>query len=170
MSEDYGYGEVDTVARKTSSGGKYLKLDPDREYQLRIASRPRYAIGHWINNRTQKVNCEGEECKYCGKDVKDKVEKTAQWGWIVIDREDGKVKILQGPNSVALALKSLSELTSKTNKDKKMWGDPTTFDVLIKKEKQSSGFWKYNVNPVPENKGPMSEEEKALVEKKRYRS
>jgi len=164
---DFGYGEVEAVEKETSRGDKFLKIEDDKEYHLRIASKPRYVIRHFINNKFYP--CTGDTCEYCGKDVKpsERVDKTAQWGWIVIDREDNKVKIFQGPNSVARALKDLSEIVSKKTGNK-TWGNPTTFDIMVKKSKQASGFYKYSVNPDPDSRDELSKEELQLVKEADY--
>lgn len=165
MSDDYGYGDVEGVVKETSSSGKYMKLEKNHKYQVRIASRPRYAIRHWVNKKPYP--CTGDTCDWCKNPDADIKKKTAQWGWIVIDREDGKVKILQAPNSVALRIRDLSEIVSQKTKQK-MWGDPTTFDIIIEKTQVGDGPTKYTVDPDVDSRGAMTAEEVALVKKANY--
>ena len=161
---DYGYGVVDEVVAETSAGNKFLKLENDRQYQLRIASPPRYVLRHWTQNRTKVELCGGDECVYCGKNVKpsERLPKDAQWGWVVIDRDDNKVKILQGPNSVARFIKDLTQIINKRT-NKPTWGDPRTFDIFIKKTKKANGFTEYSVEGDPDSRTPMTAEELALI-------
>ncbi len=161
MSDDYGYGDVEGVVKETSSSS-FLKLEKNHKYQVRIASRPRYAIRHWINNKPYP--CTGEVCEWCKNPDANIKKKVAQWGWIVIDREDGKVKILQAPNSVALRIRDLSEIVSQKTKQK-MWGDPTTFDIVIEKTQVGDGPTKYSVDPDVDSREAMTQEEIDLVKK-----
>lgn len=174
MPEDYGYADVDDVVKQTSSGGRFMKIEDDVVYQVRIVSKPRYVLRHFVNNKFFPHT--GDDCDLCGKDVKpsDRVKKDAQWSWVVIDRDDGEVvdketgvkkgavKILQAPNSVARRLKEISEIINKRT-GKPSWGDPQTFDITIKRYKKSNGFYEYDVNPDPESRGALTEEEQAMV-------
>lgn len=172
---DYGYGVVDNVVKQTSSQGKFLQFrkgDNGRQIQVRVASEPRYALQHWLtgsDGKNRPVDCEGEACAYCGKDVprSEKLEKRSRWAWIVIDREDGEAKIFMGPNSIALHLRDLSELiSSKTGKP--MWGDPRTFDVSITYTEKPNGFGEYKVEADPESRGALTPEELKKVEDSGY--
>lgn len=165
MADDYGYGEVDAVVKKTSSGGKYLKLELDKKYQVRIASRPRYTIRHWVNQKPQP--CGGDNCAWCNDSDAEIRKKSAQWGWIVIDRADNKVKILQAPNSVAMRIRDLANLMSQKT-GKPIWGDPTTWDVIIEKTQQGDAPVKYSVEGDVESREPLTEEEKQLVIESNY--
>lgn len=170
-SNAYGYGEVDEVVKQTSSQGKYLQFrkgDNGRSIQIRIASEPRYVLHHWVlgdDNKKRPVICEGENCAYCGSSVPDgeRIEKKSRWAWIVIDREDGRPKVFMGPNSIALRLRDLSELISAKTKNP-IWGDPRTFDVTITYIEKSNGFGEYKIEPDPDSRGELTEEEKKLVD------
>jgi hypothetical protein len=162
MEEDYGYDQVDEVVKETSGGGKFLKIIDGHEYQLRIASKPRYVLRHFVAGKFYPHT--GDECDYCGKAVKpsERVKKDAQWSWIVLDREDGQVKVFQAPNSVAIDLKSLSDIVNKRTGNK-TWGDPRTFDIIVKRYKKDNGFYAWDVNPDPDSRVPITEEELALI-------
>lgn len=165
MTDNYGYGEVDAVVKKTSSGGKYLKLEKNQKYQVRIVSRPRYVIRHWVNNKPQV--CGGDNCSWCNESDADIRKKTAQWGWIVIDRADNKVKILQAPNSVAMRIRDLAELISKKT-GQPVYGDPTTWDAIIEKTQKGDAPVKYLVEVDAASREPLTEEEKQLVATANY--
>lgn len=165
QKNDFGYGEVDIVV-KQQGGGKYLnfkKGDKGRIIQIRVASEPRYVNQHWITDVSGKqtpINCEGDACPYCGKAVlpKDKLQKVAKWGWIVIDREDEEVKIFTGPTQIARAIKDISELRNMKPPKNLMWGNPLTYDLQIERtEIPGAGY--YKVTPVVEGKGELTPEE-----------
>lgn len=164
MDDDFGYGEVEQVQKETSKGTNFFKLDFDKDYYLRVASKPRYSIRHWLNNKP--LEHKEVDCEYCGKGVAEPMDKVAQWVWIVIDRAEeedkNKVKVLQGPNTIALRLKELSEIEHPVSK-KKTWGNPMTFDIKVRKTKKSNGFAEYSVDPDPDSRGALSEAELKLV-------
>ena len=163
----YGYDVVNEV----SSAARYLafkKGDKGRIIQIRLVSAPKYVNQHWITDNQGKqspVNCEGEDCQYCGKSVavKEKIKKTAKWGWIVIDRDDGEVKLFTGPTLIARSIKEVSELVDKKTK-KPVWGNPLTFDIQIERTEVPGASY-YKVTPMPDGKGePLTTEEQKLVD------
>lgn len=160
--EDYGYADVDDVVKQTSGTGKFMKIEDDVIYQVRIVSKPRYVLRHFLNNKFHPHT--GDDCELCGKDVKpsERVKKDAQWSWVVIDRDDNQVKIFQGPNTVARYIKALTEIINKRT-GKPSWGDPQTFDITLKRFKKANGFYDYEVNGDPDSRGALSEEELAMV-------
>ena len=134
-----------------------------------MASAPRYVNQHWITDNSGKqtpVNCTGKDCAYCGDAVpaKEKIDKTAKWGWIVIDREDGEVKMFTGPTLIARSIKELSELVDKKS-GKPVWGNPLTFDIQIERTEEPGKSY-YKVAPMPEGMGTelTAEEIKAVAE------
>lgn len=165
------YDSVDAVVKQTSSGKNILKLEDGKEYFLRIASEPRYVIRHWFSNPNRPVLCEGENCQYCGKqvDTKNRMAKVAQWAWIVIDRQDNGVKILQGPNTVALSLRDLKNAVFPKGHPKagqRMRGEPTEWDITLKREKsgaEGKGVTKYTIQVVPDTTYPLTSEEKEKI-------
>jgi hypothetical protein len=166
--DSYGYGDVD----KVSASGRYLsfgKGDKGRTIQVRLTSRPKYVLQHWIGPEGGRkvVKCEGDDCKYCGKDVppKERVRKDARWGWIVIDREidlnkgvpikEPKVKLFTGPTLIAKKIKKLAE--------NKQWGNPLLYDIVIERTEDPGAAY-YEVTPVPDGKGKeITKKEKEAV-------
>lgn len=163
---NFGYGDVDEVVKEQGGGGKYLQFkkgDKGRVIQIRIASEPKYVNQHWADSKPLG-NCTGEDCQYCGKDVpaKDKIQKTAKWGWIVIDREDEEVKIFTGATQIARSIKDNSELRNMSTK-KLMWGDPRGYDIQIERtEVPGAGY--YKITPVVGSQAPLTPEEQAKVD------
>lgn len=165
----YGYDVVNEVK---FGGGRYLsfkKGDKGKVIQIRLASEPKYAIQHWILQSTGKqlpVVCGKEACSYCGKDVpaEERLDKTALWGWIVIDREDGQAKVFTGPTLIARKVKEFSELKDKKT-GKPIWGNPLLYDLMIERTEEPGAAY-YSVTPVPEGKGKdITAKEKELVKK-----
>lgn len=159
--ELYGYEMTDEV----STGGKYLtfrKGDKGRTIQIRLVSKPKYVNQHWIlgsDGKQSPIACKGEECPYCGKDVppKEKMDRTAKWGWVVIDRADGEVKVFTGPTLIARKIRKLVENPN--------WGNPFLYDIEIRRD-EAPGEGYYDVTPVPKGMGTeITAEEKANVEK-----
>ena len=157
----YGYEQTDEIE---VGSGRYLsfrKGDHGRVIQIRLVSEPKYTLQHWLLQASGKetpVNCKGEECSYCGKNVppKEKLPKTAKWGWIVIDRADGNVKVFTGPTLIARKIRKLVENTK--------WGNPFLYDIeIVREEQPGEGY--YNVTPVPDGKGQeITKEERKKVE------
>lgn len=158
--ELYGYEMTDDI----KGGGRYLsfrKGDQGRVITIRLISKPKYILQHWILNNEGKqmpVNCKDDECPYCGKDVppKEKIEKTAKWGWVVLDRADGEVKVFTGPTLIARKVRKLVENPK--------WGNPFLYDIEIERT-EAPGEGYYNVTPVPDGKGnEITAEEKTKVD------
>ena len=160
----FGYGATDEVG----GGGKYLsfrKGDKGRVITIRLVSAPKYVNQHWItqaNGKQTPTNCTGDACPYCGKEVpgKEQMQKIAKWGWIVIDREDGQVKVFTGPTLIARQIRELVE--------NPRWGNPFLYDIEIKRmEEPGKGY--YATVPIPDGKGhPITAEEKKLVEEAHF--
>jgi len=156
----HGYEQTDEI---DSGGGKYLsfrKGDKGRVIKLRLCSQPKYVNQHWIlgsDGKNTPVNCVGKNCAYCGEEVpvKEKIKKTAKWGWIVIDREDGTVKMFTGPTLIARQIRELVELAE--------WGNPFLYDISIKRV-EGAGAGYYSTTPSPNGKGnEITAEEKEAV-------
>lgn len=171
---DFGYGDVDEVVKAQGGGGKYLnfkKGDKGRVIQIRIVSEPKYILQHWISDvqgKQSPVNCDGDTCAYCGKAVppKEKMQKVAKWGWIVIDRADEEVKIFTGPTQIARSIKDISELVNMKTKNV-VWGDPRTYDIQIERtEEPGAGY--YKTVPMVDGRDPLTDEEKKKVEAAGY--
>lgn len=163
----YGYDIVNEVFTGSIRYLSFRKGDLGKIVQIKLAGTPRYVNQHWITDSKGKqtpINCKGETCSYCGKEVppKEKIDKVAKWGWIVIDREDGLVKIFTGPTLIARRIKEISELVDKKS-GKPIWGSPLTYDIQIERTEEPGGSY-YKVNPMPEGKGTeLTEEEKKKV-------
>lgn len=161
-----GYGEVDEVVKQTSKGGKFMRIDEDKQYQFRIVSKPKYKIRHYMGKGAKPAyqDCGGDDCQWCGKQVakENRLDKDAQWAWIVIDREDGQVKVFQGTNAVARRIRDLAEIVDVAKEP--INGDPRTWDVMFKKFKGTNGFTDYSIEPHPKKRGELTAEEQAAVQ------
>jgi len=165
----YGYDLVDDIPMGNNRYLSFRKGDLGKVLQVRLVSEPRYVLQHWIEDadgREKPINCRGEECPYCGKDVPpgEKADKTAKWGWVVIDRDDGQVKVFTGPTLIARKIKEISELVDRKT-GKQVWGNPMTYDLQIVRTEEPGASY-YKVDPMPEGKGQeiTADEKKAVSE------
>lgn len=163
---EFGYDIVNEIPTATSKYLSFKKGDQGKTIQIRLVSEPRYILQHWImgdNGKQTPVNCIGEKCPYCGKSVppKEKLKKVAKWGWIVIDREDNKVKIFTGPTLIARSIKEISELKDMRTK-KLLWGNPLLYDIQITRTEEPGASY-YKVVPIGVGRGELSKEEKKAV-------
>jgi len=142
-------------------GGKFLSLTKkDQVITIRIVSTPKHKKKHWLldaSGKKTKVNCtEDDNCPYCGEAVpsKEKIKRKEEFAWLVIDREDGEIKMYTATTSVYLSIKEL--------KDDSDWGDPTQYDIKVKRTEEP-GMGYYKVTPVGKGMGDITKEEKELV-------
>lgn len=169
MSTDFGYGDVEDVAKETSSGGKYLSLRQKGEsVQVRLVSEPKYIFQYWAkmpDGSSKLVDYDSvseEEAKKKG------YKKSSKWGWIVLDRGDGnKVKIFTGPITIAQNIQAIARKVNKAT-GKPAWGDPRTYDIVIERTEQPGASY-YTVDPIAEGKGePLTEEETKAIEEANF--
>lgn len=139
---------------KTGGNGEgtpFLKLKTG-ENKVRIVDLPFETQIHWedtIDGTKKKVICPGAGCPIC----KEGHIPQKRFQVLVLDREDNKIKILEGGVSI---FKQIKELAMDTD-----YGDPTLYDIKIKKEGQGRET-KYSVLASP-NKSQLTAEEKELV-------
>ena len=139
---------------KTGGNGEgtpFLKLKTG-ENKVRIVDLPFETQIHWedtIDGAKKKVICPGAGCPIC----KEGHIPQKRFQVLVLDREDNKIKILEGGVSI---FKQIKELAMDTD-----YGDPTLYDIKIKKEGQGRET-KYSVLASP-NKSQLTAEEKELV-------
>lgn len=160
-NEDFGYGAVDD-AQKTVGGGRFLQFGPKdkgKTLTLRLVSKPHFVTQHWVlgaDGKQSPVICGEKECVYCGDKVpaNERLDKKVQFGWIVVDREDGQVKLFKGAFMIAKDIQALS-------KDE-AWGNPMTYDLKITRTEETGSY--YKTMPVPQGMGDITAEEKKAVE------
>ena len=139
---------------KTGGNGEgtpFLKLKTG-ENKVRIVDLPFETQIHWedtVDGTKKKVICPGAGCPIC----KEGHIPQKRFQVLVLDREDNKIKILEGGVSI---FKQIKELAMDTD-----YGDPTLYDIKIKKEGQGRET-KYSVLASP-NKSQLTAEEKELV-------
>ena len=135
----------------SGEGTPFLKLQPGIN-QIRIVDLPFETEIHWedaVDGSKKKVVCPGVGCPIC----KEGHVPQKRFQVLVIDRTDSKIKILEGGVSIFKQIKDIA-----MDPD---YGDPTFYDLKIKKEGQGRET-KYSVLASP-NKSQLSEEEKQLV-------
>lgn len=133
-------------------GTPYVKLQPGVN-TMRLLGLPFETEVHWeeTNDGSKKrIVCSGMGCPIC----KAGHVPQKKFQVLVIDRSDAKIKILEGGSSIFRQIKDYA-----MDPD---YGDPTKYDVKIKKE-GSGRETKYSIMASP-NKGSITQEEAALLE------
>ncbi len=153
MSEDlYGY----EVVAENQGGGKYLNLKSKGDkIKVRLMTKPLHNFRYWETGADGKQRpvtfptreAIDEALKGYGKDDKPKID--VQYGWVVIDRADGEIKVFKGGQSIAGQIKGIIE---------DGWGDPTGFDMVITRTEEKPMY--YKVTPVPNSNTPITDAEK----------
>jgi len=102
--------------------------------------------------------CHGDECPICA--LSDEYEPVQRFACLVLNRKTNKPTVFRG---IAFAVaRALLEYKHDENKAKKWGGDYTAFDVVIKRS-SGSGPQIYSVDPDPDTRRPLTDEESALV-------
>ena len=141
--------------KEPGKGGNvdFLKLK-DGINQMRIVSTPAQISIHWekgIDGQNKKVICPGSGCPICKAGKAPQLRYQIQ----VIDRTDGKVKVLEQGSTVFNAIKAYAVDPE--------YGDPSKYDIKIKKE-GSGRDTKYSVVASPNKSELNSDEQKAVQE------
>lgn len=170
MSEDYGYGVVE---ENEYSGNRYLTLKKKGDkVRVRLLTPPLHNFRYWETGPDGKGHVAGtfptrDECKaeveakYPEKDTRPRIE--VQYGWLVIDRADGAVKVFKGGQQIASGIKAIVD-SGKLDEngtpipDTKL--DPTTVDITIERTEENPY---YKVLPVLQAPRPLNDDEKKLL-------
>ncbi len=157
QTEDYGYGMVE----EDISGGRFLQLrKKGDEVKIRLVSKPVRTYRYWetgADGKSRPVSFPTKEAieealKDFSKEDRPRVD--VQYAWIVIDRADGGVKVFTGAKQIAISVLGFA-------KDDE-WGDPTTYDLRITRTEEKPNY--YKTLPLPNGKGPITEDERKAVE------
>jgi len=146
------YGELGNWNDGNVSGGSndFMNL-VEGQNQVRLFTNPyQYAV-HWAKDTTganRKIKCALEGCPLCKSGVK------LQYRWFVgvIDRSDGKAKILEISSQVYQGIKLCSNIPQ--------YGDPRGYDIIINRGPKGSQPL-YSVMPTPPT--PFADEEKVKI-------
>lgn len=152
-----GWDKVRNATEGTSEGLDYIKFK-EGTTQIRIIGEPVVRWRHWIKALNRGYFCTGKGCPVCEMNKRHKADTGAnlhatsrRYSVLVIDREDGAVKIMDGSQTLFdNLLVYLDEI-----------GDLTTFDVKI--HRKGSGLdttW----GIIPQAIAPLSEEDEKMVE------
>jgi len=146
---DLSWGEVKGGDNQEPT--PFLKLQ-NGENRVRVVGNPSLIDVHWekgLDGQQKKVICPGRGCPVCKVGHAPQARYQVQ----VIDRTDGKVKILEGGVTIFTQIKECAQ-----DED---FGDPTQYDFKIKKE-GTGRETKYSLRPNPK-KIPLTSEELELV-------
>lgn len=147
---DMDWGNI----KEPGTGGNvdFLKLK-DGMNQIRIVGKPALINIHWekgIDGQNKKVICPGSGCPICKAGKAPQARYQVQ----VIDRNDGKIKVLEQGPTVFNHIKAYA-----MDPD---YGDPSLYDIKIKKE-GSGRETKYSVLPSPKKSEITAEEQQAVA-------
>lgn len=125
----------------TRTQGKYLRLESKGDtVRIRIVSKPyRFSETLEINGKTKEVK---------------------RWAWVVIHKEiidNLRVKTVRAFKAGAMIYGLIYDYVVSED-----WGDPTHYDLTITRTEERGRY--YTVTAMPKPIGPISEEEKKLVE------
>jgi len=139
----------ETTDDEINTGGKFYKLQAG-DNLLRLASEPTIRHIHWIENKGE--DCLGELCPHCkGGD-----KATTRFGFTVIDRVDGAVRLAEFGKSIASQLRTFQK-----EGEYAFEGPIAPYDVTIRREGAGMDT-SYIVIPARKNK-PITEEESAAL-------
>lgn len=156
MSENT-FGKLDSWGSRPTSNASgadkddFLNLRDDGTYRVRIVSgRPYKFQVHWVRDtsgKMRRVKCAARDCPLC----KEGDEAQVRYMSAVIDRSDGRVKVMEFPRSVFNALADMY--------NDEEWGDPMNYDIKIIKNKSAAPRDKYKTSGIPSSIGRPSEDE-----------
>lgn len=141
LDKNYKIPEKQSSYMKLQSGGN----------RFRVVSSAIVGFEYW-NKENKPVRLK-ESPKDIPVDIRDDSGIKHFWAFAVLDRWDGKIKVLEITQSTIM--KSLKSLV-----DNEDWGDPKEYDININREGEKLETT-YTVQPSP--KKPLTEEEKNLV-------
>lgn len=147
---EMAWGQIKSTGM--GEGTPYVKLQPG-ENRMRIVGLPYEVEVHWedgVDGSKKRIVCLGAGCPIC----KAGHVPQKKFQVLVIDRTDGKLKILEGGNSIFRQIKDYAMDTD--------YGDPSKYDIKIKKE-GSGRETKYTIVASPK-KSELTQEEVALLD------
>lgn len=147
---EMAWGQIKSAG--TGEGTPYVKLQPGVNV-MRIVGLPYEVEVHWeesLDGSKKRIVCLGVGCPIC----KAGHVPQKKFQVLVIDRTDGKLKILEGGNSIFRQIKDYAMDAD--------YGDPSKYDIKIKKE-GSGRETKYTIVASPK-KSELTPEEQALLD------
>ena len=160
-----GFNELDKVAKEHGVGqgsGDFMKLE-EGDNKVRIVSEYEVLSKYWLGGRSVINVGDDKGVEYPKKDGKgNDVRSSAKFLMYVIDRADGKIKMLESNWTIVSGIRDLSVDEDYAFDEES--GLPG-YDLKIKKTKTGPNPTdvEYNVLPSP-TKTPLTDDEKADVE------
>jgi len=137
----------------------YLKFKKnDKKYQFRVVSSAIVGYLYW-NTEDKPVRLK-QYPNPLPLDIKVRDKSTPQkeikhfWAFVVIDREDGAIKVLELTQSTIMDF-------MKDAVDDPQWGDPRGYDFSVKRFLGSNEMVKYTTTPCPHK--TLTPEEQATI-------
>jgi hypothetical protein len=154
------FGEKDWEEAGAGGGGgrtDFFNMKDDGQYAVRIVGKPHEFAKHWVEGGGKRlsVNCAGRDCVLC------KAQNKATIRYLVpiilrkgpgVDKA-GQIAVTEFGPQVYNAIRSLFKTPE--------WGNPTSFDMMIDKNKKRGAAGTYFVTPL--RKIALTDQEKADV-------
>lgn len=143
----------------SGGGGGYLKLKKKGDVaNIRIASEPFIRLKIWDKDNESFMDAEEVSGLSTDElnDIKDNdsYKVSAEYSWVVIDREDKEAKVYSASPSI------FSKIAQYKKNSK--WGDPSGYDLEIVRTEKSPAEY-YTVTPDP-NKSKLTDRELELAD------
>jgi len=170
MGQIIEWGEVESGSKSgggkggSGSNDKFLKLSPGNTYTIRPVGNPCSFYAYWTaspDNPKQFNRAITADPANCIIRQKYNIEPKARYAVNVIDRADGKLKVMEAPQSVFDVIKTWA------NASKQDPGAKNGADFEIKVIVPPSGDRKrteYKTTPIIQT--PFTDEEKAMIKEK----
>ena len=148
------FKDYEKVNEKYDLGSDWMNLETG-ENKVRIVSEFEDYGTHYDQKNNKSVICVGKEnCEFCQKGDKPRVQFL---GW-VIDRKDGKVKLLRIGHSIFKQIGALAKFGEYA------FEDMPDYDMTIVKKGEGLDT-EYSVVPARQNT-PLTDEEQKMIEEK----
>lgn len=169
MGQIIEWGDVETSSKsgsKSGSGGgdKFLKLSPGNAYKIRPVGNPCTFHAYWMASPDDPKRFNRaitEDPANCIIRQKYNIEPKTRYAVNVIDRADGKLKVMEAPQSVFDVIKTWA------NASKQDPGAKNGADFEIRVVVPPSGDRKrteYKTTPIVQT--PFTDDEKAMIKEK----
>lgn len=147
MSKFQNYEEK---GKEIGGSSDWMKLKVG-ENRIKLLTEPEEYVSHYSKDENKNYTCEGENCAFCIEGTLDRRTQFIAW---IIDREDGKVKLLSFGWTI---FKQTGELSQSSEYGFK--GEVPPYDLIIKRTGEGKST-EYFVQAA-RKETPLTKEEQA---------
>lgn len=153
VSTTFGEKDWEEEGAKAAGSGDFFPLKDDGQYAIRILGKPHEYASHWVEGPTKKTraNCAGRDCVLCKAGHKASVRYLLP---IILRKGPGVSQPKMAATEVGPQVYNGIRTLYKTAE----WGNPTTFDLMVDKNKRRGPSGTYFVTPLV--KKPLTDQEK----------